>query len=129
MWKMLRSRYAGVHETLVAADVLRPIFPEFSEFVANIGSTGNSIYLNGGMELKVVHYADWRVQFTTIIPFRDRLQYLKDTYLPRHPDKGDAWWEAAVQKELELEHEIFRHLPYGPDDLARVVGERTRPNL
>ncbi len=117
----LKQRYAGLHETLITADILRPSFPEFSDFVANIGSTGNTTYLDGGIELKVIHYADWRVQFDRIVPFRDRLQYLKDTYLSRQPEKGDAWWEAAVKKEMELEQEIFVHLPFQPDDLARVM--------
>lgn len=117
----LKERYAGLHETLITADILRPAFPEFSDFVANIGSTGNTTYLDGGIELKIIHYADWRVQFDRIVPFRDRLQYLKDTYLHRYPEKGDEWWEAAVKKELELEQEIFVHLPFQPDDLARIM--------
>lgn len=117
----LKERYAGLHETLITADILRPSFPEFSDFVASIGSTGNTTYLDGGIELKVIHYADWRVQFDRIVPFRDRLQYLKDTYLHRYPDKGDEWWETAVKKELELEQEIFTHLSFKPDDLAGVM--------
>lgn len=121
---MLKERYAGLHETLIVADLLRSSFPEFSDFVANIGSTGNTTYLDGGIELKVVHYADWRVQFDRIVPFRDRLQYLKDTYLHRHSDKGDEWWEVAVKKELELEQEIFTHLSFKPDDLAEVIERR-----
>lgn len=120
----LKERYTGLHETLITADILKPVFPEFSEFVAQIGSTGNPTYLNGGIELKVIHYADWRVQLDRIVPFRDRLQYLKDTYLVRQPEKGDAWWEAAVEKELQLENEIFRHLPFRPDDLAQVMGQK-----
>lgn len=117
----LKQRYSGLHETLITADILKPSFPEFSTFVSEIGSTGNPTYFNGGIELKVVHYADWRVQFDRIVPFRDRLQYLKDTYLSRQPEKGDAWWEAAVKQELELEQEIFIHLPFKPDDLARIM--------
>lgn len=120
----LKRRYPGLHETLITADLLKAPFPEFSEFVAQIGSTGNPTYLEGGIELKVIHYADWRVQFDRIVPFRDRLQYLKDTYLVRQPEKGDAWWKAAVEKELQLEDEIFRHLPFRPDDLAQMMGQK-----
>lgn len=119
----LKGRYPNLHETLITADLLKPEFPDFSRFVANIGSTGNPTYLDGGVELKIIHYADWRVQFTRIVPFKDRLQYLKDTYLSRQPEKGDAWWEAAVEKELQLEDEIFRHLPFKPDDLAHIMGQ------
>ena len=119
----LKERYLGMHETLIIADILRTDFPEFSEVVANIGSTGNPTYLNGSIELKVAHYADWRVQYTDIVPFSDRLDYLKRTYLTKQPEKGDAWWEEAVQKELALEREIFSHLPYKPEDLASIVGK------
>ena len=119
----MKEKYEGMHETLIAADVLRPEFPEFSEYVANIGSTGNPTYLNGGIELKVSHYADWRVQLDQIVPFGDRLNYLQRTYLIKQPDKGDEWWQAAVRDERALEHEIFDHLPFQPDDLAQVMVE------
>lgn len=121
---MLKERYAGLHETLIVADLLRPSFPEFSDFVINIGTIGNTTYLDGGIELKVVHYADWRVQFDRIVPFRDRLQYLKNTYSHKHPEWEDEWWKATIKKELALEKEIFTHLSFEPDDLAGVIAKK-----
>lgn len=122
----LQERYPkGIHETLIVADILRPDFPEFSEHVANIGSTGNPTYLTEGIELKIAHYADWRVQHDRIVPFDERLQYLKDTYLSRHPEKGDDWWQNAVQDEKRLESEIFAGLSFTPDELDEAVQAAT----
>lgn len=123
MHRQLRAKYTGIHETLVAADIVRPEFPEFADFVANIGSTGNPTYFNEDLtwakELQVVHYADWRVQWDQIVSFDDRLEYLKKTYLGiNHPDKGESWWTEALNKEKALEIWIFKHLNFQPDELA-----------
>lgn len=117
-WRELRARFAGMHETLVAAEVLRPEFPEFADFVAKIGSTGNPTYLTERLELKVLHYADWRVQFDQIIDFDERLDYLRDAYRRQWIDKGEHWWEETLAAEKQLEAEIFAPLDFAPTELA-----------
>lgn len=118
----LKKRFPDtMHETLVAASLLKPEFPEFSGYVARIGSTGNPTYFEEGVELKVAHYADWRVQQDTVVPFAERLQYLKDTYLIKYSEKGDEWWQDAVRKEKELESELFAGLSFEPDELSSMV--------
>ncbi len=121
VWKQLRERYAGIHETLVASDILREEFPEFANFVSQIGSAGNPTYLRGGIELKILHYADWRVQFDQIVSFDSRLEYLRNAYLHKWIDKGKMWWEQKLQEEKNLEAELFSHLPFTPDELDRVM--------
>ncbi len=118
VWAELRERFTGVHETIVAAQILADEFPEFSEFVAKIGSTGNPTYLTERLELKILHYADWRVQFEEIIDFDDRLDYLRETYRHHWIDKGEAWWKDTLAAEKELEAEIFEALDYAPGELA-----------
>jgi hypothetical protein len=117
-WAALRRRFTGVHETIVAARILAPEFPEFAEFVAKIGSTGNPTYLTERLELKIVHYADWRVQFDEIIDFDDRLDYLRETYKDQWSDKGAGWWDETLVAEKALEAEIFERLDYSPNELA-----------
>lgn len=117
VWAKLRERFTGVHETIVAAEMFAPEFPEFAGFVAKIGSTGNPTYLTEGLELKVLHYADWRVQFDEVIDFDDRLAYLGETYKGKWIEKGAGWWDEMLAAEKLLESEIFAALPYGPRDL------------
>ena len=126
VWAELREQFTGVHETIVAAQILAGEFPEFSEFVAKIGSTGNPTYLTERLELKILHYADWRVQFEEIIDFDDRLEYLRDTYRHEWIDKGATWWEDALAAEKELEAEIFEDLDYSPGELTDRL-RRTSP--
>jgi len=122
VWKELRSRFAGLHETIVAATVLREAsYPEFADFVAQIGSTGNPTYLTERIELQLLHYADWRVQFDTIISFDDRLAYLREAYKTKWIDRGESWWEDILHEEKELERRLFERLPFAPDDLAAAM--------
>ena len=125
-WNKMRTKYTSnegrvEHETIVAARELNFEFPEFSEnFVKNIGSTNNPCYLNKeltyGLELRVSHYADWRVQFDQIISFDDRLEYLHRTWFNSSKDE----WEMRKSKEKALEKEIFDHLTFTPDELEQT---------
>jgi hypothetical protein len=127
-WKKLREEYGGkMHETLVAAEKVREKYPEFAKFVANIGSTGNPTYLNPpshALELQILHYADWRVQFVNVIPFAERLEYLRKTYLPRHPDRGQEWWNEMLTHEFEIEKRLFEKLDVTPEQLKDIVPTR-----
>jgi len=125
VWRDLRGEYAGMHETLVAAEIFRDEFPEFSEFVALIGSTGNPTYLDASLELKVLHYADWRVQFDQIASFDDRLEYLRGAYQEKWIEKGADWWEQTLAREKQLEADLFAPLSFQPDDLEAVLKEES----
>ena len=103
VWQEFRKRFVGVHETLVAAEMLRDEFPEFAGFVSKIGSAGNPVYMTGCLELKILHYADWRVQFDQIISFDSRLDYLRVAYRHKWVDKGEGWWEQKLREEKGLE--------------------------
>ncbi len=118
VWKQLRTRFTGMHETLVAAEMFRDEFPEFAVFVSKIGSTGNPTYLTDCIELKILHYADWRVQFDQITSFDERLAYLREAYKHKWIDKGEGWWEQKLQEEKTLERELFQYLSFGPDELS-----------
>jgi len=126
VWRELRKKYTGMHETLVAADVLRAEFPDFADFVSKIGSTGNPCYLVECIELKILHYADWRVQFDEVVSFDDRLDYLRDAYKDKWIAKGEGWWEQKLDEEKSLEREIFDTLSFTPDELlGEMESERS----
>jgi hypothetical protein len=114
-WKEMRERYKGMHETQITASVLRGDFPEFAEFIAELGSTQDPRYFAGSLEIKLVHYADSRVQSDTIVALRERLAYLEKKYAS---EEQRALWEERVAKELALENEIFLRLDIAPENLG-----------
>jgi len=119
--KKLSEQFKGIHETLIASEMLRDEFPEFADrIVAQIGSTGNPCYLQGEIELKVIHYADWRVQFDEIISFDDRLAYLCETYKDSW-EKTGVPWKIRYEQEKLIEKQIFEKLDFTPEDLVLVV--------
>ena len=121
IWKEMQERFQGIHETLIAAEILKDEYPEFAkEIVSQIGSTGNPCYLQGGIELKVMHYADWRVQLDKIISFDDRLAYLCETYKDSWTKSGISW-EVRYEQEKLIEKEIFEKLDFTPEDLINIV--------
>ena len=120
-WAEIRKNYPKhTHETFIIADLLKNEYPEFSTFMTNIGSTNNPSYLKHGiqndLELKILHYADWRVQFDQIISFDKRLEYLHEYW-----KRSEAEWEERIEQEKLLEHEIFECLEFTPDDLEKIV--------
>ena len=121
LWEKLRSQFEGLHETLILSKVLEPRYPEFAHFVSRIGSTGNPTYFEGPIELKIIHYADWRIENDVIVSFSERLEYLTKTYKHKWQKQGWAWWEHILNRERDLERELFDHLDIAPDNLARVV--------
>ncbi|WJV54878.1 HD domain-containing protein [Prodigiosinella aquatilis] len=120
IWEELREQYKNTHETLIVSDMFKETHPEFAAFLGMIGSTGNPCYLEGGIELKVLHYADWRVQFVEIVSFDARLDYLRETYRESWEKHGVSW-DKRYEQEKELERHIFKNLEFSPDDLNKEL--------
>lgn len=120
-WKQLRERYPGKHETEVAADVLGHDYPQFAAFVAKIGGVQQHSYYQQGMELAIIHYADWRVQLDRVVPFDERLDYLRDAYRHKWIERGEGYWQERLAQEKELEAGLFRFLPFAPEALADAL--------
>lgn len=124
IWQNLYKQFLNkdnkpLHETLIASQVLKKEYPEFAKFVAQIGSTGNPSYLNGGIELKIIHYADWRVDLDKIVSFDDRLKYLVARYKDSWKKIGISWEEWYAKEKL-LEKEIFDNLDFSPNELNTI---------
>lgn len=117
----LRATYPALHETEIAARVVSDGYPEFSDLVRSIGSTGNPAYLSASLDVQVMHYADWRVQLTDVVSFDERLDYLGRTYATAWKERGPDWWSRMRQHEVDLEARIFQGLPFSPDDLCDWV--------
>ena len=126
LWDHLSKEFADengdrLHETLILSKILEQEYPEFSEFVSKIGSTGNPTYLQGSIELKIIHYVDWRIDKDYIVDLQKRLDYLGVRYRDSWQKKGRdvTWWENMVKLEKDLETELFRYLDFSPEDLGK----------
>lgn len=118
---LLRDRFPNMHETLIAAEVLADQYPDFAAVVRLIGSTGNPAYVGAGFEVELIHYADWRVQFTEVVPFQQRLDYLGVTYASQWHDKGQDWWTSMLATELAIEQRIFSGVSFNSRELPQLV--------
>jgi putative nucleotidyltransferase with HDIG domain len=103
--------------------------PEISEIVRqhvilDPGTNGGPI-----REAEVVHYADKRVKFTTIVPLAERFRDLKQRY-GKTPE-ALAWLERMEAGSSLLEERLFRGIPIAPEALAGIcvsVGGPDRGN-
>ncbi|MFH1398618.1 MAG: HD domain-containing protein [Candidatus Woesearchaeota archaeon] len=128
-WQLLRSFYQPlenlytdlkniapdfkkvVHETDVASLIIGALFPDFLPYLHQIGGTNNPIYLKAGPEIKIMHYADWRVHRFNIVDFKTRLKFLEEVYWKGSKDE----WKKREAQELALEKEIFAKLDITPE--------------
>lgn len=70
-------------------------------------------------EAQIINYSDKRVLHEEIVPLDKRLDYILAKYakIPEHRERTRWLWK----KTREMEAEIFRRLPFAPDDLANLV--------
>ncbi len=110
MWRTLRERFTGKYEGEIAYEIFHKEFPQLAASLHKASAPG--IHVNEKtFEENLVHYVDWRVFKTDIIPLKDRLVYLREMYPTaklRHEEE---------QEMIQFETEIFSHLPFAPQDL------------
>jgi hypothetical protein len=129
-WKLLRNLYHSVenlygdlnsfhqglnrtvHETDITSIIVGSLFPAFVHYIHQIGGTKNPIYLDAGIEIKIMHYADWRIYKHNVIPFEVRLDYLFDVYWK---ELSDDQRKARKKREFELEKDVFVGIGLAPD--------------
>ena len=70
-------------------------------------------------EAQIINYSDKRVLHEEIVPLDKRMGYILTKYakIPEHRKRTRWVWN----KTKELEAEIFRSLPFAPDDLAHLI--------
>ena len=100
-----------VHETDITAVILTPMYPDLVPYIYQIGSTKNPVYLDCGMEILIMHYADWILHDSILIDFKERIDFLFGKYWPELPKDQK---EYRIKKELELEKKIFEGLNIDP---------------
>ena len=107
-WEKLRERFKDKRECEIASELLKDTYPELAHLLFNLG---NSTWYNKPLderrwEIKVIHYADWRVLGTTVIPLQQRVDDLFKRYNHKIMKKGVDKWNKAVKTEFQHEKEI-----------------------
>jgi uncharacterized protein len=66
-------------------------------------------------EAVIINYADKRVLHDRIVSLNERMSYIQERYgtRPEHKDRIQLLWK----KTAALERQIFKFLPFSPDDL------------
>ncbi len=127
VFKDLNSLYPDqdkkVHETDITAIIVGSLFPDFVQYIHQIGGTGKPMYFGAGPEIKISHYADWRMHGYNLAPFEMRLDYVLDTYGKTLSTEEKS---ERKRKEFELEKEIFEGLNITPDVDIDELNEKKR---
>ncbi len=115
-WKQLKQMFPDKHETEVAHELLKDTYPELAQFLLQEGS----LYENASVqswEEKIVHYADWRILGTKVIPLQQRLEDFSQRYKNKL-SKDFKKWERMKHTIQQIEQEICKTLQVNPEQLG-----------
>jgi putative nucleotidyltransferase with HDIG domain len=106
------------HAEAGARLLVRCGFPEVADIVRqhvilDPGTNRGSI-----REAEVVHYADKRVKFATVVPLAERFQDLKERY-GKNPE-ALVWLQKLEASSFRLERRLFEKIPIRPEALANI---------
>lgn len=119
MWKQLREQFSGKDEEQIGAELLQHSYPLISQFLLNKRKALETPLAERTWEVKIVHYADWRVQGTIIVPLAKRMEYIFQKYKKRIVDVGTSP-EILACAELKAEQEICAAAGINPEDLGQI---------
>ncbi|MEW5896299.1 MAG: hypothetical protein AB1668_01280 [Nanoarchaeota archaeon] len=120
MHQRLRSIYAGKSETFVAYEVLKRKYPEFAALFLELDKLTKDPWAKVREETRFVHYVDWRILGNKVVPLAERMDYIRQKY-GLWIKKKNLNWEAIKQDQLDYEQQIFKLLPFTPEDLELQV--------
>ncbi len=115
MHQKLRKKYAGMHETDIAYELLKEEYPEFAESIRKESKFGDKTW-----EEKIVGYVDYIVFLTDIIGLEARFSDLEKRYSKLTAEKIERW-KKVKQEKRKIEKEIFEHLPFRPEKLTERI--------
>ncbi|MFH1089347.1 MAG: HD domain-containing protein [Candidatus Uhrbacteria bacterium] len=115
-----------VHETDLASIIVGSLYPDFIPHIHRIGGANNQIYFESGLEMKIVHYADWIVHQFNLIPFEKRLDYIFSRYCS---EQSEDQCQLRKKKEFALEQELFDGLDITPNNLSLDEINKLKPEL
>ena len=117
MWEKLRSRFKGKHEGEIAAELLRDKYPELASFLLKKDLISKDPFKHRDWEMKIIHYADWRVLGAKVIPLSERMDDLFKRYNKIIMKSGLDRWERVKDVEFEHEKEICETAGVKPEEI------------
>ncbi len=116
MHQKLRKQYPNMSETKVTNLILKDKYPEFAKLFLELDELTRNPHTQVSEEAKFIHYVDWRVLHNKVVPMSERLEYIYNRY--GHWIKSrNLNWQAITQEQFDYEQNIFKHLPFKPDEL------------
>jgi hypothetical protein len=115
MWKKLREKHNGMHETEVAFHVLKEDFPELAESIKGRPLNEKT------QEQLLIHYCDWITLRDQIVSLKERLVYLLEAY-PIKMKQQQYIREIEVMKQYE--QKLFSRLTFQQEELKTKIEEQ-----
>ncbi|MFH1757194.1 MAG: HD domain-containing protein [Pseudomonadota bacterium] len=115
----MEGMHTGENHSQAGAVLLRRLgYPKAAEIVRQHVVLDDGTPHNQITEAAVVHYADKRVQHTSVVSLKERFQDLKERY-GKNP-AALSWLEDLEKKSLALEQRIFEKLSIKPESLISL---------
>ena len=116
-WKILRERFADKkHESEITSEIIKDEYPELARFILHEGILSSDVITERDWEEKVIHYADWRVLGTKVVPLEERFADFRVRYA-QTIGSDDRKWRAIREAERKAEKEIADALHIQPEEL------------
>lgn len=120
MHQHLRRQYKSMSETKVAYLILKEKYPQFAQLFLELDQLTKNHHAKVQQETKFVHYVDWRVLGNKVVPLTKRMEYIYERYGHWIKEKNIDW-QAAKQEQYSYEQNLFKHLPFPPEQLTNLV--------
>jgi len=111
-----RSFETEENHALTGGQVLTDFgYPQVGDLVRQHVRLDNYSEPHNLSEAVIINYADKRVLHDRIVSLDERMSYIQERYgtRPEHKDRIQLLWK----KTAALERQIFKFLPFSPDDL------------
>ena len=116
-WAKIHERFKGRHESEIAYELLKDKYPKLAQFIKTEGGLSADPLKPRDWEEKIVHYADWRVLGTRIVPLDVRLDDFFARYNKMIIKNGMERWNKIKEVEHQAEKEICTVLDVSPEEL------------
>ena len=116
MHQKLRKQYPNMSETKATYLILKDKYPQFAQLFLELDELTRDPTIIVSEEAKFIHYVDWRVLGNKVVPLSERMNYIYERY-GHWIKKKNLDWQAITQEQLDYEQNIFKHLPFKPDEL------------
>jgi len=116
MHQKLRKQYPHMSETTVTHLLLKDKYRQFAQLFLELDELTTNPHAKVSEEAKFIHYVDWRVLGNKVVPLSERMAYIYNRY-GHWIKKKNLDWQAIKQEQFDYEQNIFKHLPFKPDEL------------